>query len=70
MKVRSLFAAMFGNKPSKEVDNTYTRFELLSSNSNSISPWNGRIFDNDIVRSCLRPISTNTPKSTTFLTVP
>lgn len=62
MKVRSLFAAMFGNKPSKEVDNTYTRFELLSSNSNSISPWNGRIFDNDIVRSCLRPISTNLGK--------
>lgn len=62
MKVRSLFAAMFGNKPSKEVDNTYTRFELLSSNSNSISPWNGRIYDNDIVRSCLRPISTNLGK--------
>lgn len=62
MKVRSLFAAMFGNKPSKEADNTYTRFELLSSNSNSISPWNGRIYDNDIVRSCLRPISTNLGK--------
>ena len=62
VNVRSLFASMFGDKPTKEPTNGYTRFELLSTNSNSISPWNGKIYDNDIVRSCLRPISTNLGK--------
>lgn len=62
MNVRSLFASMFGDKSTKEPTNGYTRFELLSTNSNSISPWNGKIYDNDIVRSCLRPISTNLGK--------
>lgn len=62
MNVRSLFSAMFGDKSTKEPTNGYTRFELLSTNSNSISPWNGKIYDNDIVRSCLRPISTNLGK--------
>ena len=62
VNVRSLFASMFGDKPTKEPTNGYTRFELLSTNSNSISPRDGKIYDNDIVRSCLRPISTNLGK--------
>lgn len=63
MKKRNLFSQMFGKEKISESNNSgYSRFELLNSNTSSITPWNGKIYDNDIVRSCLRPISTNLGK--------
>ncbi len=59
MKKRGLFSNIFG---SRKENKGYARFELLNSNSSSFSPWNGKIFDNDIVRSCIRPIATSLGK--------
>lgn len=51
---RSLFKKIFGTE-SEEKDKNYTSFKLLSSSSSSFSPWSGNVYDNDIVRSCIRP---------------
>lgn len=53
MERRSLFSKIFGRKRDKMAN--VTRFELLSGSSTSYVPWNGRIFDNDIVRAAIRP---------------
>lgn len=53
MERRSLFSKIFGRKRDKQAN--LTRFELLSGSSVSYTPWNGKIFDNDIVRSAIRP---------------
>ena len=52
LEKRSLFKNIFGNKQDK--GNSMQRFEVLSSR-NSISSWNGNVFENDIVRACIRP---------------
>ena len=53
MQKRGLFEKIFGNKNDKKM---YTQLKMLSS-SNSWAPWDGNIFNNDIVRSCIRPKS-------------
>ncbi len=59
MKKRSLFGQMFGKNKENSNDKVgYSSFELLNSSNTSFTPWNGRIFDNDIVRSCIRPTAT------------
>ncbi len=50
---RSLLSRIFG---SKKDDKRYERMEMLSGR-NSFSPWDGKIFENDIVRACIRPKS-------------
>ncbi len=64
MKKRSLFSQMFGKKEDNIQNNAsgYVNFELLNSSTSAFSPWHGRIYDNDIVRSCIRPIATNLGK--------
>ena len=51
---RSLFKKMFG-KENEPKEKSYSGFKLLSSNTSVFSNWNGKIYDNDIVRSCIRP---------------
>lgn len=53
MAKRSLFKAIFGNNDETRV---YTKYQLVNSNMNYISPWSGKTFDNDVIRSCIRPI--------------
>ena len=53
-KKRSLLKKIFGKE--KEINNTgYTQFKLLSSTTSSFSSFDGNIYNNDIVRSCIRP---------------
>lgn len=51
---RSLFKKIFGKDetPSKT---GYTQFKLLSSTTSTFSSFDGNIYNNDIVRSCIRP---------------
>ena len=52
MESRGLFEKMFTKKvPSKK----YEQYKLLSSTSSAFTPWDGNIYNNDIVRSCIRP---------------
>jgi HK97 family phage portal protein len=53
LEKRSLFNKIFGG--SKEQGNSFKRFELISSSSNTFYSWDGRVFENDIVRSAIRP---------------
>ena len=52
MEKRGLFERFFGKK---EDQKSYSQFKLLSSSSSSFAPWDGNIYNNDIVRSCIRP---------------
>jgi len=53
-KKRSLLKKIFGKE--KEINNTgYTQFKLLSSTTSSFSSFDGNIYNNDIIRSCIRP---------------
>lgn len=51
MERKSLFSKIFGSKG----DKTYQRFELLSDANGVFYPWSGNAFDNDLVRSAIRP---------------
>lgn len=53
MEVRSLFNKMFGGKKAEPVNPKM--FELISSVNSSFYSWNGKIFQSDIIRSCIRP---------------
>lgn len=53
MQKRSLFQKIFGQ--GKQNDSTFQKFELISDSNNSFYSWDGQVFDNDIVRSCIRP---------------
>lgn len=53
MERRSLFSKIFGIKYPNATPQT--KFELLKNNTSSYYSWNGNIFDNDIVRSAIRP---------------
>lgn len=53
MEKRSLFSKIFGSKKTNE--NTFKRYEMISNSSNSYFSWDGNLFQNDIVRSCIRP---------------
>lgn len=44
---------MFGGKKPEPVN--AKMFELVSNANSTFYPWNGKIFENDIVRSCIRP---------------
>lgn len=52
MEIRSFFKNIFGSK--EDEGNSMQRFEVLSSR-NTITSWNGNIFESDIIRSCIRP---------------
>lgn len=52
MEKRSFFKKVFGGK--RDTSRGYKRFQMLSGND-SFVPWNGKVFDNDIVRSAIRP---------------
>lgn len=44
-----LFSRFFNRNP------TITRFKLISDNGNSFYSWNGKLYQSDIIRSCIRP---------------
>jgi len=48
---RNLFRMVFGSKK----EPTVSGYELISSSSASFQAWDGNVFANDIVRSCIRP---------------
>lgn len=52
MEFRGLFEKMFIKK---ETTKNYSQFKLLSSSTSTFTPWDGNIYNNDIVRSCIRP---------------
>ena len=52
MEIRSLFTKIFGSKKPLMVSKA---FELISGANNTFTSYDGNIFQNDIVRSCLRP---------------
>lgn len=54
MKKRSLFKKMFGSDKIDDKKN-YTQYKLLSTSTSTFSPWDGNVYNNDIVRSCMRP---------------
>lgn len=54
MELRGLFTKVFGNKGDAQTQPT-KRFELISTSSSQYYAWNGQTFDNDIVRSAVRP---------------
>jgi HK97 family phage portal protein len=47
-----LFNKMFGFLKG---DRAYQRYELLRESTGAFYPWSGSAFDNDLVRSCIRP---------------
>ena len=55
MQKRSFFQKIFGNKPDP---NIVKPFELINNSSSIFYPWNGNLFDSDIVRSAIRPKAT------------
>lgn len=52
MEKRGLFERLFGHKDDKK---SYSQYKLVSSSSSTFVPWDGNIYNNDIVRSCIRP---------------
>ena len=49
-----LFSKIFGNGNTNKTTQT---FKLISSSNNYFSPWSGDVWQNDIVRACIRPKS-------------
>jgi HK97 family phage portal protein len=49
-----LFSKIFGNGNANKATQT---FKLISSSNNYFSPWSGDVWQNDIVRACIRPKS-------------
>ena len=49
-----LFSKIFGNNTKKK---TTQGFKLISSSDNYFTPWSGDVWQNDIVRACIRPKS-------------
>jgi HK97 family phage portal protein len=54
LQKRSLFKKIFG-RDTPPIESNHTRMELLSSSNATFIPFDGNIFNNDIVRSALRP---------------
>ena len=52
MELRGLFEKMFIKEEPKR---NYSQYKLLSSSTSSFTPWDGNVYNNDIVRSCIRP---------------
>ncbi len=52
---RSLFKKMFGSDEQPKTYDGFEKFKLLNSYDSSFGIWDGDIYKNDIVRSCLRP---------------
>jgi HK97 family phage portal protein len=50
LEVKSFFNKLFGSK-----DATAKIVKLISSSNNYFYPWNGKIFESDIIRSAIRP---------------
>ncbi len=51
---RSMLKTMFGReKDSDKV--TLTKYKLINTYDATFTPWDGEIYNNDIVRSCIRP---------------
>lgn len=54
MPRRSLFKKMFG-KEQDDNKKSYTNYKLLSTTTSTFSAWDGNLYNNDLVRSCIRP---------------
>ena len=50
---RSMMKSMFGREVQPE--RKLQKFQLLNSYEATFTPWDGKIYNNDIVRSCIRP---------------
>lgn len=51
---RSMLKNMFGREKD-ENKVTLTKYKLINSYDSTFTPWDGEIYNNDIVRSCIRP---------------
>ncbi len=51
----SMFKSLFGKNKQNENKTTLTKFKFLNTYDSSFIPWDGNIYNNDIVRSCIRP---------------
>lgn len=56
MGVKNYIAKLFNKSP------TTTRFELVTERGNGFYAWNGKLFQSDIVRSCIRPMANSIGK--------
>ena len=56
MAKRSMLKSMFGRE--KSIDKVLTKFKFVNEYDNTFTPWDGEIYNNDIVRSCIRPKAT------------
>jgi len=61
LEKRSLFEKIFGKIKEPKATKNY---ELISTRSSGYTPYAGSYFDNDVVRSCLRPVVTAVSKLT------
>ena len=52
---RSMFKSIFGREEQPKSVDGYDKFKLLNSYDSNFTVWDGVIYNNDIVRSCLRP---------------
>jgi len=50
--IKTMFGKLFNKSP------TATRYQLITEHGNGFYSWNGQLFQSDIVRSCIRPMST------------
>lgn len=53
--VRTLGIKSFFSKLFTDGDATNKIIKMISSPNNYFSPWNGKIFEGDVIRSCIRP---------------
>ena len=51
---RSMLKSIFGREDD-EPKSSLTKYKLVNSSDSSFTPWNGNLYDNDIVRACIRP---------------
>lgn len=56
MVFRNMFGKFFNKSP------TTTRFELVTERGNGFYAWNGKLYQSDIVRSCIRPMASSMGK--------
>ena len=57
-KKRSMLKSMFGREKDNEGTTTLRKFKFVNDYDNTFTPWDGDIYNNDIVRSCIRPKAT------------
>lgn len=50
-----IFSNLFGNKSPTNKTETVDTLKLVTERGNSFYSWNGKLFQSDIIRSCIRP---------------